>query len=1026
MAIKKVILNPIVDGEATNDELYPRTSVDQVVDLEDRLNSAGRVNTVSVNGGTPIEPDENKNVDLTLSGGDNTADEEDLTSVETATATVLKFKDKAYAPAAFSGLGRKYLRKNIVEEASIEKVVITDNDINFGKYINTNQGTGNVCPMTVESYEQFGYYTQVTYAGDVWTIQAHGGGTPRLWALINHNDNNKVISAAASQENSIDEPLTINIEQECTMVINLYVAQFHAISVLSNTGVTEEYNKLTSEMMPDGNTIYHIMYDYDLNNSNLVLPARSVLKFEGGTIKNGTITGSMTTIDAPGYVQIFNLGTDITGTWTNNEWYPEWFGAAGDKVTDDTAYIQKILDLPMASNGSPKRGITCVLNNKYRTTDTLLIKGAAHLKGANITFLNSGSSDNGTIYADFGTTDEEMLKWIISTYNVNKSTGVLMKYNSAHSHVVNLTFISTGIIIEGLNITAANPVYGGIRMCGVTDGRITNCSISKVYVGIMRGGNWYSSDSNLNILAYMCGYSSVAENNGLQISDAYINKATTERGLPHFHWRKITLENEVTVTQDSTSVVLPAETVIECSSQNKAYYTDDNDVEHLVTFPVGDYAGTLVEDETPVFYQVFTSGNSTIGVIRWRNDDAISGSDILKKYYFDDTVTGSLVPKKSTSAGNITGGVSYGYYQSYGSAVFNNVVSEIWDIARGVASGMLVENGAYLEAISGALYNGYYSKIVINGTVNGDYSNIDNSNNFAYHIIADYYSKFTIIGNDWKRLKTPDNTSLLNFITTSKDAAVNSKSCMYESNVTSGPITLNDAASNIMLLSRTPKNGFEDPNIEKLSIESNTTVTLDGAMLRYNKSVSGGNKSSSVLSATTTSNLHDPTIKFYNMTISLSTNFLKTWEYYDSKSHCGVLYFKECILELGSNYLLVCNQYLGRVRIIFDGCTIHSTTGKFINASTDGNKGTILLDVRSTTFTNPSTSESYNIYSCINGSNCNLIPERELTRGATTKRPALGTSVAGFRYYDTTIGREVIWNGTEWEDPIGDINAMLA
>lgn len=45
---------------------------------------------------------------------DNAPDQEDLTSVNQGGTDVLKFKDKTYSPALFSGLGRVYLRKNVV------------------------------------------------------------------------------------------------------------------------------------------------------------------------------------------------------------------------------------------------------------------------------------------------------------------------------------------------------------------------------------------------------------------------------------------------------------------------------------------------------------------------------------------------------------------------------------------------------------------------------------------------------------------------------------------------------------------------------------------------------------------------------------------------------------------------------------------------------------------------------------------------------------------------------------------------
>jgi hypothetical protein len=99
----------------------------------------------------------------------NAPDEEDLTSENQGGTDVLKFKDKAYNSALYSGLGRVYLRKNIV----------------------TLEGTGK--------------------------------------------------------------------------------------------------NVLTQAMVNTSNTIYHIQYDYDLNEETITLPAGCVLEFDGGSVKNGTL-----------------------------------------------------------------------------------------------------------------------------------------------------------------------------------------------------------------------------------------------------------------------------------------------------------------------------------------------------------------------------------------------------------------------------------------------------------------------------------------------------------------------------------------------------------------------------------------------------------------------------------------------------------------------------------------------------------------------------------------------------------------
>lgn len=62
-------------------------------------------------------------------GGDviNMPDEEDLTNVKVNNVDNLKFKDKVYAPNNFSGKGRKYLRKNIVDGINVlESYMITE------------------------------------------------------------------------------------------------------------------------------------------------------------------------------------------------------------------------------------------------------------------------------------------------------------------------------------------------------------------------------------------------------------------------------------------------------------------------------------------------------------------------------------------------------------------------------------------------------------------------------------------------------------------------------------------------------------------------------------------------------------------------------------------------------------------------------------------------------------------------------------------------------------------------------------
>ena len=89
------------------------------------------------------------------------------------------------------------------------------------------------------------------------------------------------------------------------------------------------------------NTIYVIKYDYDLRNSSLTIPSNCVLEFEGGSISNGIVRANNTAIKASP-VRIFDIETTLEGSWNVSYWYPEWFGAVGDGVTDDTKALQKL------------------------------------------------------------------------------------------------------------------------------------------------------------------------------------------------------------------------------------------------------------------------------------------------------------------------------------------------------------------------------------------------------------------------------------------------------------------------------------------------------------------------------------------------------------------------------------------------------------------------------------------------------------------------------------------------------------
>ncbi len=93
------------------------------------------------------------------------------------------------------------------------------------------------------------------------------------------------------------------------------------------------------EQITDTKTVYSIRYDFDLTGSTAVesdLPDDIILRFDGGSIKNGTVTGSRTVIEAGNYKIFDNITFD--GSFVG-ELNACWIGAKSGDANFDNAPI---------------------------------------------------------------------------------------------------------------------------------------------------------------------------------------------------------------------------------------------------------------------------------------------------------------------------------------------------------------------------------------------------------------------------------------------------------------------------------------------------------------------------------------------------------------------------------------------------------------------------------------------------------------------------------------------------------------
>lgn len=308
-------------------------------------------------------------------------------------------------------------------------------------------------------------------------------------------------------------------------------------------------------------------------SSSITIPSNVKLVFlKGGMLspdstKVITINGS---IEA-GLYQIFTGSGSITGSPKVKEIYPEWFGAVGDGVTNDTLAIQNAINfLPL------KGGIVQLQSKDYYITNLTFPKSSVCRKiifkgkGLQATRLYSYATSGNAISA-IGTVSDrcwfEMEDFTLDNNGSANVNGIHFEYNQSYSKIQNIYVrqfydnikIGTNWVIclenvysqsalndgftygSGAVLTTINIIGGAfsenannnIKISGHNNS-ITNCNIegggtyalyARFCYGLTLNGNYYESKSgNLTGLYFeSCRGVSL---NGLNISTWYDDAST--------------------------------------------------------------------------------------------------------------------------------------------------------------------------------------------------------------------------------------------------------------------------------------------------------------------------------------------------------------------------------------------------------------------------------------------------------------------------------------------------------------------
>lgn len=205
-------------------------------------------------------------------------------------------------------------------------------------------------------------------------------------------------------------------------------------------GITKELRlsrwQPLSKQLIKANVVYVVREKHNLKGAIIDLPRGCTLKFQGGSIINGTLYGNGTIIEKGDENSFKHVS--ITGSWYPTIVCPEWFGAKGDGIEDDSKALQKAADFAAGTT------LRLTKNRKYKYTEGVTIQSNTSIEG-------NGSTIVKACYGSF-------------LHNINCNADV----------------VDENISINGLNGITLNDSYRGLWlwMVGVKGLKISNCSFS--------------------------------------------------------------------------------------------------------------------------------------------------------------------------------------------------------------------------------------------------------------------------------------------------------------------------------------------------------------------------------------------------------------------------------------------------------------------------------------------------------------------------------------------------------------------
>ena len=289
-------------------------------------------------------------------------------------------------------------------------------------------------------------YVQYRLAASIWSTDIHDWTSEdpyfidKIMQEVNEViDENKPIEIHGNVTNAPDEEDLTSVNVGGTDVLKFKDKAYNQLNYsgmgrkILRKNIVSGVNTLTQSMINQTNTIYVIQYDFTLGE-DITIPENCVLKFDGGSIiGKHAIAGQNTIIDAM-LVKIFDTNISIVGSWNITEAYPEWFGAKGDGVTDDSTFIEKCINIFK---------LTCFSSEKTYFVNNIIVKTSSSNIDGKGCYLKS--SDNVEYIFDLANNNIDYGTKFIRNFNCYDTITGSSRYIFRINNIV-------GTIFENINI----------------------------------------------------------------------------------------------------------------------------------------------------------------------------------------------------------------------------------------------------------------------------------------------------------------------------------------------------------------------------------------------------------------------------------------------------------------------------------------------------------------------------------------------------------------------------------------------